>query len=602
MIKNIIFYFIFFLIILFSAFTWPYFSLPFKDDLGIISQYTKNNYNSYNDLLRYLVFVFIPVFLFFVFFVRKKNYKLFLDCLNFEKKNNLIHQKINYFILFSLISISLVEFFSIEFPIQEIDSFHEGQKMSAAFKFTKLGTLWSGSFVTVGIIYEVVASYFIWDLFDIQSIGLSRFVDLFLKLVLKILLILFIFQISKTINLKNYLRLIFLILNSFLVTNMIGYHSPVSPLLYREIPVILSLLIFFQYIIKQDLFSKISIIFFGPLSCLSIFLSVDRGIITNLIIFSIIVFLLINKEFKTVLIIIFSIILSWTFSALFLGNEFEFFLENTKIMLNEINQIGGIIHPIPFSGEKNASRATKSLFLIAVSIIISLDLCFRKSNNLFSKNLKIIILFLSISGFLSYGYALGRSDGPHIKSSIGYNLIFFCILFSYSILKIFDTKILFKIESHKTLVNSIFFIFLTIFLFNHLKFYNLTNYKTRFYTYINHQDEHYINDQDKLFVKDSKELLENYDCVQLFSNDVLILYLLRKSNCTKFYFPITIGSVKNQKILLEDLDSIDIIIADYDEGHFSPYYRLPIVREYISLNYETLYDDGNWKILNRIKN
>ena len=602
MIKNIIFYFIFFLIILFSSFTWPYFSLPFKNDLGIISQYTKNNYNSYNDLLRYLIFIFIPVFLFFVFFVRKKNYKIFLDCLNFNKQNNFIHQKINYFILLGLISIALVEFFSIEFPIQEIDSFHEGQKMSAAFKFTQFGSLWSGSFVIVGIIYEVVASYFIWDLFDIQSIGLSRFIDLFFILVLKILLILFIFQISKTINLNNYLRLVFLILNSFFVTNMIDYHSQVGPLLYREIPVILSLLIFFQYIIKQDLFSKILIIFFGPLSCLSIFLSVDRGIITNLIIISIIIFLLINKEFKTTLIILLSIILSWIFSALFLGNEFEFFLENTRIMLGEINQIGGIIHPIPFSGEKNASRATKSLFLIAVSIIISLDLCFRKKNDLFNKNLKIIILFLSISGFLSYGYALGRSDGPHIKSSIGYNLILFFIFFTYSILKIIEQKISYKIESHKTLVNSIFFIFLIILLFNHLKLNNLTNYKTRFYNYINHQDEKYLNNQDKLFVKGAKKILENYDCVQLFSNDVLILYLLRKSNCTKFYFPITIGSVKNQKILLENLKNIDIIIADHDQGHFSPSYRLPIVREYISLNYETLYDDGNWKILNRIKN
>ena len=602
MIKNIIFYFIFFLIILFSAFTWPYFSLPFKNDLGIISQYTENNYNSYNDLLRYLIFIFIPVFLFFIFFIRKKNYRIFLDCLYFDKQNNFIYQKINYFILFGLISISLVEFFSIEFPIQEIDSFHEGQKMSAAFKFTQFGSLWSGSFVIVGIIYEVVASYFIWDLFNIQSIGLSRFVNLFFLLVLKISLILFIFQISKTINLKNYLRLVFLILNSFFATNMIDYHSQVGPLLYREIPVILSLLIFFQFIIKQDLFSKTSIIFFGPLSCLSIFLSVDRGIITNLIIFSIIFFLLINKEFKTVLIISFSIILSWIFSALFLGNEFEFFIENTRIMLSEINQIGGIIHPIPFSDEKNAFRATKSLFLIAVSIIISLDLCFRKNNNLFSKNLKIMILFLSIAGFLSYGYALGRSDGPHIKSSIGYNLILFCILFSYLILKIIETKISFKVESNKTLVNSIFFIFILIFLFNHLKFYNLANYKTRFYDYINHQDEYYLNNKDKLFVKDAKEILENYDCVQLFSNDVLILYLLRKSNCTKFYYPIAIGSVKNQKILLEDLKNIDIIITDNDEGHFSPSYRLPIVREYISLNYKTLYDDGNWKILNRIIN
>ena len=601
MIKNIIFYFIFFLIILISFFTWPYFSLPFKNDFGIISQYTLNSYNPYNDILRYLIFIFIPIFFFSIFFIRKKTYEIFLDNINYDKQSFSEIQKINYFILLGLISVSLIEFFSIEFPTHVVDSFHEGQKMSGAYKFSENGSLWSGSFVIVGIIYEVIASYVIWDLFDTKSIGLSRFVNLFFLLILKILLILLIFQISKIIQLKNYLRLFFLIINSIFVISMIDYHSQVGPLLYREIPVILTLLIFFQYIIKKNFFSKLSIIFFGPISCLSIFLSVDRGIISNLIIFSILIFLLINKEFKASIIILISIIASWILSALFLGNEFEYFLENTRIMLSEINQIGGIIHPIPFSGEKNAFRATKSLFLISLSIIISLDLYFRKKNNFFSKNLKIIILFLSISGFLSYGYALGRSDGPHIKSSIGYNIILFYIIFSYLILKIIEKKFLYKIEVHKTLINSILFITLIIFSFNNLKFENLINYKTRFNTYTSYHDNHYLNNRDKLFIKNSKQILESYDCVQLFSNDVLILYLLRKSNCSKFYYPIAIGSVRNQMKLLENLKNIDIIIADKDESKFSPSYRLPLIREYISLNYKSIYDDGEWKILNKIK-
>ena len=55
MFKNIIFYFFFLLIILLSFFTWPYFSLPFKNEFGIISQYTLNSYNPYNDILRYLI-------------------------------------------------------------------------------------------------------------------------------------------------------------------------------------------------------------------------------------------------------------------------------------------------------------------------------------------------------------------------------------------------------------------------------------------------------------------------------------------------------------------------------------------------------------------
>ena len=93
----------------------------------------------------------------------------------------------------------------------------------------------------------------------------------------------------------------------------------------------------------------------------------------------------------------------------------------------------------------------------------------------------------------------------------------------------------------------------------------------------------------------------DYDCIQIFSNDVLMLYLLRKPNCTKFYFPITIGSEKNQKYLIDKLKKVKIVLADKDTNEFSPNKRLPLLQEYINQNYNKLYDEDNW-IIFRLKN
>ena len=118
---------------------------------------------------------------------------------------------------------------------------------------------------------------------------------------------------------------------------------------------------------------------------MSIFFSIDRGLVTNLIIFCFLIYLILNKNLKFFLISLFTLVLSWIFSYYYLGEEFQYFLVNTLSTLNEINQIGGIIHPIPFSDEPNASRALKSLILIALSLIVSFDLIFKKKNNIFKE-------------------------------------------------------------------------------------------------------------------------------------------------------------------------------------------------------------------------
>ena len=100
-------------------------------------------------------------------------------------KNNLL----NLFFIFLIIFV-VFEFLSINFPIHSIDSFHEGQQMSSAFKYRTNGTLWSGSYITVGVIYETIASNLIWNFFDTVSIGSTRYLNLFFIFLLKILILL----------------------------------------------------------------------------------------------------------------------------------------------------------------------------------------------------------------------------------------------------------------------------------------------------------------------------------------------------------------------------------------------------------------------------
>ena len=58
--KKILFYISFIIIIVLSALIWPTINLPYEDST-VIGEYSSNKYNQYNDLIRYLVFIFIPI-------------------------------------------------------------------------------------------------------------------------------------------------------------------------------------------------------------------------------------------------------------------------------------------------------------------------------------------------------------------------------------------------------------------------------------------------------------------------------------------------------------------------------------------------------------
>ena len=354
---------------------------------------------------------------------------------------------------------------------------------------------------------------------------------------------------------------------------------------------------------KTKKFKSITILSF--LSVFSVMLSLDRGIIFNFVLISFLFFLLINQKYKHSFYLVFSVFFCWILTYFLLGNEFNHFLQNSLYVISEINYIQGIIHPTPFSDQFGASRATKTILTILLSLIASFYL-FSKKENFFSINLKITLLFFSILAFFGYFYALARTDVIHIRESFGYPIIFVSIFGLFLIIKFLSNKEFFK-SKHKILTFIVVFFSIVIvptFLID-INPKKISSFNKRLTTYLYADDKLFLNNNDIEFIKQARKYLDDVDCFQNFTNDVALNYLLRKHNCTKHYIVYALGSKKTQKELIESLKNVDVVIAYTDKirktkwHHLEPNYKLWIVKDYIKQNYDIIYKHGERIILKR---
>jgi hypothetical protein len=585
--------------VMFSCFVsliiWKYIELPYSYN-NIEGIYSQNQYNYLNDFVRYFVFLLIPFLTFFLtkFFIHKDNFYILIK--NFFtqdiptnidiKKNNL---QIFFLILFFVYLI--FEFLSIDFPRYKIDSYHDGQMLSSAYKSFLDGSLWSGSYITRGIIFETLSSKLIWQFFNHTSIGLARYVEIINILLLKISLIFLIYIISRALNFETNKKILYFLLCSIFFLKLTDYDkTTVDALSYRELPVICLLILF---VLKQQFKSKNFILFLiSFISLFSILWGIDRGIVCNLLIILILIELAIQKQFKYLFNTLFFLIFFWLGFYFISPLEFKHFLSNTISIINDMSHIFGIIHPVPFSNDENSMRATKTLILILLSLIISLSLIFKK-NNIENKNFDKFLFFLGIVCSLSYIHALGRSDGPHIKSTIGFPLFFFILIF---------IKILFeKISNLKYLV-ILFFVLSLNSLFK-INFYNIKNFSNRLSNFIYLKDEFFLDDKLKKRLEVIKRLEIKEYCVDIFTYDAAILYLIRKPSCTKYYYSYSLGSLNNQNKFIARLSELDksIIITNGLLDYWDPIKKkYNKVYKYIIKNYY-IYDDQGYLIFKKFK-
>ena len=74
--------------------------------------------------------------------------------------------------------------------------------------------------------------------------------------------------------------------------------------------------------------------------------------------------------------------------------------------------------------------------------------------------------------------------------------------------------------------------------------------------------------KEKNFVNFLKPKLTDQSCIQLFSNDAIFYYILRKSSCTKYYFIWSAASKLNQKQFIKEISNSDIIITGGEKNNW----------------------------------
>ena len=109
------------------------------------------------------------------------------------------------------------------------------------------------------------------------------------------------------------------------------------------------------------------------------------------------------------------------------------------------------------------------------------------------------------------------------------------------------------------------------------------------------EDSNFLNDEDLFFINEASDLFKEEKCIQLFTNDSALLYLLKKPSCSKFYFVFSIGSIKNQNIFINELKNANFIVLNgrTDNWVFDLKVKYPNITSFIEKNYEDYKKIGN---------
>ena len=155
--------------IIFSTIIWNYILLPYDITNTINSQYSLNKINPLNDTIRGLFFIFFPLFLYLITFI-KINQKL-INKKIFESHNTVSNKNIDYLCLV-LIIFSILEFYSLDYNnfLGPIDVHHEGTFLTAQLNFFSKNQIWTGTFYDYGFLGNSIGIFFN-SLFDGYSIG-----------------------------------------------------------------------------------------------------------------------------------------------------------------------------------------------------------------------------------------------------------------------------------------------------------------------------------------------------------------------------------------------------------------------------------------------
>ena len=521
--------------IIFSTIIWNFISLPYNSSNTIIGQYSLNKINPLNDTLRGLFFIFFPLFLYFATFL-KYNKELITTKI-FQKNSSISNNNIDYLCTI-LIIFSILEFYSLNHKdfLGTLDVHHEGTFLTAQLNFFSKNQIWTGTFFDYGFLGNGIGIFFNY-IFDDYSIGIQRFSFKFLILLNKILITLICRKIIISLDFTSKKEILFLIFGLSTIT-LASFYENVTPLHPRIFIYLIFTLLVFNIITSKKNNVIISLLA-GFFSLLSLLFYWDIGTYVNVLLAIVLIYLFLIKRFGDFYKIILGIILSWLiFYSLIPNNEFKEFINQYFIILNISDYLIGIEFPKPFTDK--STRHTKALLLIILSGVFLINYIFDKLKNE-SLESKFLLFFLFFSSIIFFKSGLMRSDGPHIKYSSGlYTLLIFFFISYYLInfisnLKFFTKINIFFEKKNYLFILSILICFLFFFQNNYLNFLNIFNPNKNFQMITKIDDKEFLDNDYYKFLKIYKDLIKDENCVQQFTDDNAIPYLIDKPTCTKYY-------------------------------------------------------------------
>ena len=143
---------------------------------------------------------------------------------------------------------------------------------------------------------------------------------------------------------------------------------------------------------------------------------------------------------------------------------------------------------------------------------------------------------------------------------------------------------------------------------SNFNFQNIISFKSRVKNYVSISDEFFLAKHQKLLIKKYNNLTITDKCVQIFTYDVAIPYLLKKPSCNKYFFLWNIGNKKNQNLFIESIENrkpnFILLLDDGSEKlnyekiptFFSPSKMLPIIHNFIMENYYLNENVFHWNI------
>jgi hypothetical protein len=582
-----------FIAIFLVSFFWSNIYLHYDDSIEIIGEYSKNNHHHLNDTLRFICFLIFPLCAFFIAYIstNKSKVKPIKDIFN-ENQNNIFFLQKNYqknFCLLFFCLVLLVNFLSLKLPDYKIDIFHEGQLLSGAINYELKDKLWTGSYINTSLFYDILNTKISWFLFKNQTIGAYRIFSLFLNYFFLFFVLILIYKISTIFNFSKNKENYFYVSLSIFCIYFYGIKLSNFPN-YRDLFTIFFLICLINALIKNKS-EKLNYFLIGGLSILSLLWSLDRGIFLNASMLLLVIVLTFKKKFLEISFIFLGIFIFWLLFFLIVGNEeFNAFMFNSKNIL-QYNEIwNGIIHPQPFSNDKNSSRASIALILFIINGII-ITKYFVKKNNKLHFNTKLFLGLFYCLGIFYYKVGLSRSDGGHIVIGSSINYILFIILFLYELLNFNLKKLNFSLSLNTGII---ILIVLTITLIGNLfkktnsNFENFFSYKSRINDFVTKKDSFFLEKNYQNIITQLSLITKDHSCIQNFNYDPTMYYLLKKKSCTQYYLTFIIATEDDQKKFINQLDNINYLIIDKDKYQykFSAFNRFLVIKDYLEKNFK----------------